>query len=1109
MRWSRISAAVALALPLSTRTATPAVAHPDDRACQFALLAENDIGEDVWILFSESYVNNNAGASFNGTDYFESKSNQRLAPGKKLNARYEVKGRCGAPRQWFMTVRIGPRGGEKILVLRITDAPNERDIYLGQASCWALARSWDDPDTDRVVNNDDEAAGCDPSTTRYGLAPEDDDETAGGGGADEGGIGVDEEESPVTGSGASIDPATLQGNWRRFDSNNPPNDGMRAVVQGERATLTFMPSGGSQRFREGDVLWQDISPDGTLQVLGSNGQYYSARMTLDGDRINIDVEYNGPGNDQTWNRAGPSLDGEWVLRNSGDGANEGMRILVRGDRATLRYLPANASGRYRVGDVLWQGIGREDLQALTPSRDYASSGYRLTAGGRLRVEMDGVVQLWLRPGAELDAGEGGGPDEPGPGGGDANGDSPAACVATSLVDDVMNVDWGWGLTESDPDPGSIRSALPAWEPVPARSRRVIDVDRSVVPGLDDHYSLIWEANTGGLDWEEAHGLTANEFETRNETYRGRGLRLTDVEVDEVGGTLSLAGVWSANVERIDWSWDQVISPDDFDAEVAERRADGYRLVAFDAFRRGSQLLYTAVWHRSCAGADWDYVAGADREAYQARLDAATARGLQPIDFESWMSPEGQRYAAIFEAPAAAREFRLRSGRNLNGFINYHRRYVDQGFRLTDYESYETDSGTRYAGIWVENDDRYRDPIRPVLDTLVQTYQDSTDVPGMSVVVMEDGDVVYSRGFGMADRATQKWAWSGTVYLLASVSKVIGATLATRLEERGVLDLSKPTADYLVPALDYLSEVDSDPTCRFAGGAWVCKSLPDEHTHTVEQLLAKTACVPHYADTLSNGTGIDYTPPERHYRWRAEALAEVWDNGLLPGCTPGQKYHYSTPGYTFVGGVLERQTGRDIATLIQDEIADPLGLSTLRTMFTDSGLRPDFDRAEPYVLAQPAKDSKAPIDTLWVRANPTSNPSGPTEYDENSWKVLGGGIESDAMDLARFGSDVMDGQVVADPNRMWSSRTSGLTYWRDTRNAPAVGLGWELDGQYAYHGGSWVGARSYLRLATNQGISVAVLANRRNLQMVSYRSGGYRVRGIRSLAREIMNVVLSR
>lgn len=101
-----------------------------------------------------------------------------------------------------------------------------------------------------------------------------------------------------------IVPVELDGPWVRRESNNDPNDGMRIYVDGDEATLTSVPESSSGAWEEDEVIWRAIQGDGTLQVLGSDNQYYAARMAYEGaDRLHIDIAANGAGNDQTWERA--------------------------------------------------------------------------------------------------------------------------------------------------------------------------------------------------------------------------------------------------------------------------------------------------------------------------------------------------------------------------------------------------------------------------------------------------------------------------------------------------------------------------------------------------------------------------------------------------------------------------------------------------------------------------------------------------------------------------------------------------------------------------------------------------------------------------------------
>jgi CubicO group peptidase (beta-lactamase class C family) len=219
------------------------------------------------------------------------------------------------------------------------------------------------------------------------------------------------------------------------------------------------------------------------------------------------------------------------------------------------------------------------------------------------------------------------------------------------------------------------------------------------------------------------------------------------------------------------------------------------------------------------------------------------------------------------------------------------------------------------------------------------------------------------------------------------------------------------------------------------------------------------------------------------------------------CTPGQFYHYSTHGFTFVGAFLEKVLDQDIHTIIRERIAVPYALESLRTVAplvsiggTGGKFVPRYDMAQGYG---------------W-----TAGTSQPVAYEDSSWKVLGGGLQIDALDLARFGWLVLHGDVVSPQTRdgqLWRSRTGGATLWPGlVTRAPDVGLGWDLreviagpftmapvqsglapagplqqvpigpgPRRVAEHGGIADGARSQLTIFRDDGLVIAILTNQRN------------------------------
>ena len=108
-------------------------------------------------------------------------------------------------------------------------------------------------------------------------------------------------------------------------------------------------------------------------------------------------------------------------------------------------------------------------------------------------------------------------------------------------------------------------------------------------------------------------------------------------------------------------------------------------------------------------------------------------------------------------------------------------------------------------------------------------------------------------------------------------------------------------------------------------------------------------------------------------------------------------------------------------------------------------------------------------------NPVTNPNVETNYADNSWKVLGGGVETSTYDLARFGWKVLNAEILsanARDNRLWTRVNPGLTH----------GLAWSITSDnsgrnVAEWNGTWTGSRTFLRDYQDDSLVIAVMSNR--------------------------------
>ena len=124
-----------------------------------------------------------------------------------------------------------------------------------------------------------------------------------------------------------------------------------------------------------------------------------------------------------------------------------------------------------------------------------------------------------------------------------------------------------------------------------------------------------------------------------------------------------------------------------------------------------------------------------------------------------------------------------------------------------------------------------------IEALVRKSTETQGIPGLSVAVAVDDQLVYSHGFGLADVENKVPATAQTVYRTASIAKTLTAVAVMQLAEKGRIDFDQPLDQYFV--------------------AYPKKKWPI----TARQLLGHLAGVRHYktpAETLMTKHFFDVT-----------------------------------------------------------------------------------------------------------------------------------------------------------------------------------------------------------------------------------------------------------
>jgi CubicO group peptidase (beta-lactamase class C family) len=172
-------------------------------------------------------------------------------------------------------------------------------------------------------------------------------------------------------------------------------------------------------------------------------------------------------------------------------------------------------------------------------------------------------------------------------------------------------------------------------------------------------------------------------------------------------------------------------------------------------------------------------------------------------------------------------------------------------------------------------------------------------PGAAVIVTDDGRVVYEGARGLADIAANRPITAQTVFRMGSITKQFSAAIMLQLAAEGKLSLddklSKFLPDFPKPGADA----------------------------TVAQLLNHTVGVQSYTNIpgwmVEKNTAQAYTTEEM--------IAQFKD--LPSPSKPGEKWAYNNSGYVLVGAVIEKVTGKPWYQNVEERIARPLGLKTIR------------------------------------------------------------------------------------------------------------------------------------------------------------------------------------
>lgn len=212
------------------------------------------------------------------------------------------------------------------------------------------------------------------------------------------------------------------------------------------------------------------------------------------------------------------------------------------------------------------------------------------------------------------------------------------------------------------------------------------------------------------------------------------------------------------------------------------------------------------------------------------------------------------------------------------------------------------SRTLFWMIWLAVTTATRLPAQPPaaqIDQFLRRHLEEIPVPGFSAVVVKDGKVIFSKGYGVEVLGQSRPLTSRSPIAIGSQTKSFTAVALMKLAEEGKVDLDQPVVRYL-------------PWFRTAdrrGGEI-----------TVRMLLTNTSGLPSQDRWLFDRE-TDESAIERGVR----------DLSRVPLVrAPGQSFEYSNENWTVAGAVITAVTGKSYSRYLDEEVLGPLGMTQSTT-----------------------------------------------------------------------------------------------------------------------------------------------------------------------------------
>jgi CubicO group peptidase (beta-lactamase class C family) len=335
---------------------------------------------------------------------------------------------------------------------------------------------------------------------------------------------------------------------------------------------------------------------------------------------------------------------------------------------------------------------------------------------------------------------------------------------------------------------------------------------------------------------------------------------------------------------------------------------------------------------------------------------------------------------------------------------------------------------------------------------------SPDAPGLAVLVRQNGQTVFERGYGVRDLRTKSKIDAHTNFRLASFTKQFTAMAIMLLVHDGKIRYDETLTD-IFPAFPAYG-----------------KSI------TVRNLLNHTSGLPDYEDLMDaaeKAKGPTWSPEKQIQDDEVLELLKKEGNGKF---APGTSWSYSNSGYVVLGLIVAKTSGKSYGEFLRERIFVPLNMS--RTIAYQKGKNKFVNRAFGH------------SQFIWDHG-PQVPFFNQTDQSPTSATLGDGGIYSNLEDLAKWDDALRNHTLLSEKEMQpalvpvklndgsephWPAEPGGDNL--HPGKPVSYGFGWFLDPyeghQRMWHTGTTMGFRAVIERFLGENLTLIILSNRTDL-----------------------------